>query len=230
MVYAVLLSGGIGTRTGLDIPKQFIQINDKPLLVYCIEKFITVNEFKKIVVSSPKEHITKTKDIINSFFPDEDRLVVIQGGETRQDTLLNSINYIKDIGEVNPIIINHDAARIFVSTEQIEECIKWTKEYGAASPIIPSTDVIVEMKNHNVVRMPNRYDLVHVQTPQGFKLDEYLTLFNNLNKDAIEMVHEIISVYYMNNKEVYLFDGEKSNFKVTDISDVELAKFILRKQ
>lgn len=174
MVYAVLLSGGIGSRTGLDIPKQFFKINNKPLLAYSIDKFIPVKEFKRIIVSSPKEYIEETNELVNSFFPNENRLVVIEGGETRQDTLMNSIGYIKDIDDSNPIVINHDAARIFVSTEQIRECIKWTRGYGAASPMIPSIDVIVEMKNNSVSNMPNRYDLVHIQTPQGFKLNEYL--------------------------------------------------------
>ena len=229
LTYAVILSGGIGTRTGLDIPKQFLKINDKPLLAYCIEKFIQFYEFKKIIVSSPKEYLDKTKELINTYFPNENRLVVIAGGKTRQDTLMNSVYYINHIDDSNPIVINHDAARIFVSTEQISECIKWTNEYGAASPMIPSTDVIVEMKDNSVSNMPNRFDLVHIQTPQGFRLNEYLDLFNSLTDEEIEGVHEIVSVYFMRNKEVYLFNGEKSNFKVTDISDVELAKFILRK-
>ena len=229
MTSAVLLSGGIGTRTGLDIPKQFFKINNKPLLVYSIDKFIPVKEFKKIVVSSPKEYIEKTTELVNSFFPNDDRIVVIEGGKTRQDTLMNSVNYIKSIDDSNPIVINHDAARIFVSTEHIRECIKWTNEYGAASPMIPSTDVIVEMKNNSVSNMPNTYDLVHIQTPQGFKLNEYIDLFNDLTEDEVERVHEIVSVYFMKNKDIYLFDGEKSNFKVTDITDIELAKFILTK-
>lgn len=230
MTYAILLSGGIGSRTGLGIPKQFFEINNKPLLAYCIEKFIRIEEFKKIIVSSPKEYLNQTNELINTYFPNENRLVLIEGGQTRQDTLMNSINYIKELDDSNPVVINHDAARIFVSIDQIEECIKWTKHYGASSPIIPSTDVIVEMKDNNVSRMPNRYDLVHVQTPQGFKLNDYLELFNNLKDDEIDKVHEIVSVYYRNDKNIYLFDGEKSNFKVTDITDIELAKVILSKQ
>ena len=95
MVYAILLSGGIGNRMGAGIPKQFIEINNKPLLAYCIEKFTPINEFKKIIISSPPEYINKTKELVEEFFPDENRIDVIEGGKTRQDTLMNSTYYIK---------------------------------------------------------------------------------------------------------------------------------------
>lgn len=229
MTYAVLLAGGIGSRVGANIPKQFIKINNKPLIVYCIEKFILLNEFKKIIVSSPKEYISQTKEFIDEFLPNEDRIVIIEGGETRQDTLLNSIYYIDKIKDCdNPIVVCHDAARIFVSEKLIKNCIDYTRKYGSSSPVVSTTDVIVEMENKTVTRMPNRYNLVHVQTPQGFKLTEYKNLFEKLSDDEKSDVHEIIKVYYLNNKEVYIFNGEKSNFKITTPFDIELAEFILK--
>ena len=190
MVYAILLSGGIGTRTGFNMPKQFIEVNEKPFLAYCIDKFIEINEFKKIIVSSPKEYISKTEKLIEKYFPNENRLIVIEGGKTRQDTLMNSIRYVNKINNnENSYIINHDAARIFVPVQQIKKCIEFTKKYGASSPVIPSTDVIVETGNNQVIRMPNRYNMVHVQTPQGFKLNEYIKLYNKLTLDEKESVH-----------------------------------------
>lgn len=231
MIYAVLLSGGKGTRMGFNVPKQFIEINNKPLLAYCIEKFVQFKQFEKIIISSPKEHISQTKDLINRFFPQNPKLVVIEGGETRQDTLMNSVHYIEEIDDSDEIfVINHDAARIFVSTDQIEKCIQHTLKYGAASPIIPSTDVIVETDGNSVSRMPNRYDLVHVQTPQGFELHEYVELFNDLDKDDIDSVHEIIRVYFLKNKHIFLFEGEKSNFKITNLIDLDVAKAIISKE
>lgn len=228
MVYAVLLSGGIGSRTGFDIPKQFITINNKPLLAYCIEKFIAISEFEKIIVSSPKKYIAETEKLVKDFFPKEDRLVVIEGGETRQDTLLKSIECVNKLVTDDACIICHDAARIFVSTNQIKKCIKYTKEHGAASPIIPTTDVIIETNNNQVSKMPNRYDMLHVQTPQGFYMNEYTNLYKNLNQNDILSVHEIIRVYYLNRQDVFLFEGEKSNFKITNAIDIEMAKSLLK--
>ena len=223
-----MLAGGIGRRTGLNIPKQFFQIQKKPFLAYCIDKFVPIKEFKKIVVSSPKEYMNETKIILDKFFPDEDRLVLIEGGETRHDTLTNSVNYINKIKDCeNPIIIKHAAARIFVSTEMIRKCIDYTKKYGAAGPIIKSTDFILEVENNRVVNIPPRANVVHVQTPQGFRLAEYLETVDDLTEEEIKNVHDLISIYYLRGKDVYLFDGDKSNFKITTSIDVEIAKSFL---
>lgn len=228
MICAVLLAGGIGTRIGSNLPKQFIEINNKPILVYCIEKFVKVKEFDKIIVSSPKKYIEHTEKLIKDFFSDK-RLVVIEGGETRQETLLNSLHYIQQInGSEEVIVVNHDAARIFVSQDQIKKCIIYTKKFGSSSPIIPSTDVIIEVDDEFVKTMPNRYDIVHVQTPQGFKLNEYLDLFNNIPQKEIENIHEIVKVYYLNKKFIKLYDGEKSNFKITNPIDIKIAESILK--
>ena len=227
-MYAILLAGGIGRRTGLNIPKQFFQIKKKPFLAYCIDKFVPIKEFKKIIISSPKEYMYETQNVLDVFFPDEDRLVLIEGGETRHDTLTNSVNYINKIKDrENPIIIKHAAARIFVSTEMIRKCIDYTKEYGAAGPIIKSTDFMIEVEDNKVVNIPQRSNMVHVQTPQGFRLQEYLETVDDLTEDEIKNVHDLISIYYLRGKDVHLFEGDKSNFKITTAVDVEIAKSFL---
>lgn len=94
--------------------------------------------------------------------------------------------------------------------------------------MIPSTDVIVEARDNDVLKMPNRYDMFHVQTPQGFRINEYLDLYSNLSPEEIESVHEIIRVYFLNDKDVYLFEGDKNNFKVTTSTDIKISKAILK--
>lgn len=229
IIYGVLLSGGLGTRMKLEIPKQFIKINNKPILAHCIEKFINVNSFKKIIVSSPNDYLKQTKELVNTYFPNNEKIVVIVGGKTRQETLMASLKYIKKIDQSTDItIINHDAARIFVSEDLIKKCIDYTDKFGSSSPIIPSTDVIIETNGDLVEKIPNRYDLFHVQTPQGFKLNEYLELINKLSEKEIEHIHEIIKVYHLNNKFIKLFDGEKSNFKITTPIDIKIAETLLK--
>lgn len=226
--YAVLLSGGIGTRTGYNMPKQFIEVKNKPFLAYCIEKFTPIEEFTKIIITSPSKYIEKTEELIEKYFPDDDRIIILKGGKTRQDTLMNSVKYIdKNKHSTDAIVINHDAARIFVSTNQIRKCIKYTKKYNSSSPVIPTTDVTIETKDNQVTKMPNRYTMKQVQTPQGFKLNEYQQLYKTLTKKEKDSVHEIIRVYYLKDKQVYLYDGEKSNFKITNPIDVEIARSIL---
>ena len=137
MIFAAILAGGIGTRLDVGVPKQFFKINNKPLLAYCIESFLKVDSLDKIIVSSPHDFLKDTQMLINEYF-DDDRLVVIEGGKTRNDTILNSIDYAMENGaDDNSIMVTHDGARIFVSSELIEGSIKYAREYGAASPVIP---------------------------------------------------------------------------------------------
>ena len=91
MIYGAVLAGGIGERLGLGMPKQFYKIGDKPILIHSVEAFLKVEDFDFIIVSSPKEHIDKTKKIIDEYIEDTEKIIIIEGGVTRNDTILNSI-------------------------------------------------------------------------------------------------------------------------------------------
>ena len=137
MIFAAILAGGIGTRLDLGIPKQFYEINNKPLIIYCVEQFLKVDELDKIIVSSPKDYLDKTNSLIIEYFGDNDKLVVIEGGEKRNDTILNSIDYaLLNGADDESIMVTHDGARIFVSQDLIENSIKYAKKYGASSSIL----------------------------------------------------------------------------------------------
>lgn len=228
MIFAAILAGGTGTRLGKGIPKQFLKINNKPLLVYCIEPFLKVDLLDKIIVSSPKQCLKYTQKCIDEYF-DDDRLVVIEGGEKRNDTILNSIDYaINNGADDNSVMTTHDGARIFVSPKLIEDSIKYAKEYGAASPVIPATDVIFQSKvNGELTKIPERKYLFHSQTPQSFKINEFMKIYNDLDENEIELLDEAMMLFYLRDKQVYLFEGDSSNFKITRPFDIEIAKSIL---
>ena len=228
MIVAALLAGGIGTRLDVGIPKQFFKINDKPLLAYCIESFVKVDVLDKIIVSSPKEHINDTQALIDEYFND-DRLVVIEGGETRNGTILNSIDYaIENGADDDSVMVTHDAARIFVTPKLIEDSIKYATEYGAASAVIPATDVIFQSKTPNyLTKVPERKYLVHAQTPQSFNIKKFINIYKDLTEEEISLLDEAMMLFYLRDEVVYLFDGDSSNFKITRPFDITIAKSIL---
>lgn len=229
MIFAALLSGGIGTRIGHDKPKQFLKINNKPILVHSIEKFLKVMEIDKLIVSSPKKYLETTQKLTEDYFNTTEKIVVIEGGRTRNDTILNSINYVKNnFNDNDPILITHDAARIFVSPKLIKRSIKELKNYNASSAVIPSVDVIFRTEGNKLKEIPLRESLVNVQTPQSFRINKFLEIYSTLNKDEIKKLDEAMMLFYLRNEEISLFEGDPNNFKITQQIDLKIAEALIK--
>ena len=229
MIFAAMLAGGIGTRMGLDKPKQFEKVGGKPILIHSTETFLNVTEIDKVIVSSPKDYINQTKELINHYLPNNERVVVIQGGKTRNDTILNSIEYVKNNYEFDDhILITHDAARIFVSEDLVKKSIENVKNHDAASPVIPAVDVIFESKKEGqLTDIPLRKNLVHSQTPQSFKINRFMEIYNDLNEQEISKLDEAMMLFYLRDGDIKLFKGESSNFKITRNIDLKIAEAYL---
>ena len=231
LIFAAILAGGIGQRLNSESPKQFIMVGNKPILIHSIEKFLEVDDFNKIIISSPKDFIDYTKELVEKYFPKNDRLVVIEGGAQRKDTINNSIEYAIECGaDEDSVMVTHDAARIFASPFLIKKSIDYAIEYGAASPVIPATDVIFKSITPNKLdSVPLRKELLHSQTPQSFNIFKYKKIYDDLNEEEIEKLDEAMVLFNLRGEDVYLFEGEQSNFKITHPFDLELAEFILNK-
>lgn len=229
MIFGAILAGGIGERLGLGMPKQFFEINGKPLLIYSIESFLKVDDFDLIFVSSPKDYIDKTNEIIDEFIVDKkEKLRVIEGGETRNGTILNSISASGKTDD--SIMVTHDAARIFVDPDQIQKSIDYCKEYTAASPVIPSIDVLFEsLEKGKLNSIPLRKNIVRAQTPQSFKINKFLEIYDDLSESEIQLLDEAMALFYLRDESIYLFEGDTSNFKITVPLDIDIARTILEK-
>lgn len=172
-IFGIILAGGQGTRMGnAERPKQFMEIGRKPIIVHTIEKFVIHSAFDRIIVLSPKAWISHTKDLIRKYIPDHSDIIVIPGGSTRNETIMNAIRYIEEnFGlDDDTIIVTHDSVRPFVSHRMIEENIQAAVEYGACDTVIPASDTIVESQDHKFISsIPDRSAMYQGQTPQSFR-------------------------------------------------------------
>ena len=175
MIFAAILAGGIGSRMGgTDTPKQFLTLGQKPVIIHTIEKFVINKNIDKIIVLTPKSYINHTNDLIEEYIQNDD-VVVIEGGQTRNDTLLNSIKYIKENFGIDEdsIILTHDSVRPFVTHRIIEDNIEAANKYGACDTVIPATDTIVESVNGKTIEsIPVRDYYYQGQTPQTFNINK----------------------------------------------------------
>ena len=226
-VYGVILAGGHGSRMGnMDKPKQFLEVGGRPVIIHTVEKFVVNPEFEKIIVLVPKQWLAYTRDIIHQYISLCDRVVVIEGGDTRNETVMNSIRYIESEGKLNDetIIVTHDSVRPFVTYRIIEENIRYARKCGACDTVIPASDTIVESSNGEYIsHIPDRKMMYQGQTPQSFRLGLFDEVYAGMTAEELEVVTDACKMFFLRGHKVYLVEGEVTNFKITYPFDLKMA-------
>jgi 2-C-methyl-D-erythritol 4-phosphate cytidylyltransferase len=231
MIFAAILAGGLGSRMGgTDTPKQFLTLGDKPVIVHTIEKFVINDKIDKIIVLTPQNYINHTNHLIEKYIPNKDDIIVIEGGQTRNDTIMNSINYINENYGIDDdsIIITHDSVRPFVTHRIIEDNIQAARKYGACDTVIPATDTIVESINGETIEsIPVRDYYYQGQTPQSFKIKKLFNLIYSLTEEESNILTDACKIFTLKDEDVHLVEGEVTNIKITYPYDLKLANTIL---
>lgn len=218
--YAIILASGKGTRFGNSIPKQFIKISDKTILEYTIDIFEKNPNIDKIILVITEEYIQKAKEI-TSYYKKIDK--IISGGETRKQSSYIGVNSIDEL-EANVII--HDCARPFLSDEILNNCIASLKTYDAIVTAIPTTDTIIKFNNNIVEKIPDRQNLMRVQTPQCFKLS-LIKKAHQISKNDNHFTDDCGLIVENRLAQVHIVNGDEKNIKITYPIDIKIANEIL---
>ena len=231
MIFAAILAGGIGSRMGgTDTPKQFLTLGNKPVIIHTIEKFVINEDIDKTIVLTPKNFINHTNSLIEQYIGKNDDIIVIEGGQTRNDTLMNSINYIDETFGIDDdsIILTHDSVRPFVTHRIIKDNIEAAKRYGACDTVIPATDTIVESVNGTTIEsIPVRDYYYQGQTPQSFNIKKLFNLINSLTEAEASILTDACKIFTLKDEDVHLVNGEVTNIKITYPYNLKLANTIL---
>lgn len=233
MIYAGILAGGKGTRMGrTELPKQFLTIGTKPIIIHTIEQFIISNKIDNIVVATPENWKAYTEDIIKKYYPNEDRINIIIGGNTRNETIINICKFIKENSkDEENIILTHDAVRPFITHRIINDNIDaiMNKDIDGVDTVIPAYDTIVESTNkNNITNIPVRDYMYLGQTPQTFRVNELMEVYNSLKDEEKEILTDAAKMYVLKNKKVKIVDGEIFNMKITTQYDLKQANAIVK--
>lgn len=229
-IFGIILAGGQGTRMGnAERPKQFMEIGKKPIIIHTIEKFAIHSAFDKVIVLSPRAWISHTRDLIRKYIPRSSN-VVVQGGSTRNETIMNGIRYIEEnFGlDDNTIIVTHDSVRPFVSHRMIEENIRAAQECGACDTVIPATDTIVESAGHQFISsIPDRSTMYQGQTPQSFRAKKLRDIYESLTAAEKQILTDACKILVLKGEKVQLVEGDVTNIKITYPSDIRLAEALM---
>lgn len=230
-IYGIVLAGGIGSRMGnVEKPKQFMEVGKKPIIVHTVEKFVVQPKFERIIVLSPKAWLNYTKDVIRKYVRGGDRIDVIEGGATRNDTIMNAIRHIEENYGLDEetIIVTHDSVRPFVTHRILEENIRYAQEVGACNTVIPATDTIVESTNNEwVTNIPDRSKMYQGQTPQSFHAMKLRSIFEALTPEEKKILTDACKILVLKGEKIKLVQGEVSNIKITYPHDLRVAEAIL---
>lgn len=234
MIYGEILAGGSGTRMGnTEMPKQFLMLGERPIIIHTIEQFLINQAFSKIIVCCPKEWVSYAEDLLEKYNIDKDRVEITAGGATRNETIMNGCKYIEEKYGLNDkdIVVTHDAVRPFVTQRILDDNIKLAKKYGAADTVIPATDTIVYSKDGKMItEIPDRKECYQGQTPQTFNIKKLTSLFDSLTKKEKEILTDGCKIFSIKGEDVALVDGEVYNIKLTTLYDLKIAEAILMRK
>ena len=211
---AIILAGGIGSRFGSDIPKQFIEINNKKIIDYSIQSFKKNKYIHEIILVLHKSWLNKYKDEYQSY-------KLAEGGNSRS---LSSLNGILSCSKKTQNVLIHDAARPLLSQNIIDTCIDNLSYHEATTPFVNIPDSLI-IKNEDKVEYLNRDLIKYIQTPQGFKIDIIKDALENSKKFGSDDISTLLN--YNPKVNVKFFKGNENNFKVTKNIDIQILKSLL---
>jgi 2-C-methyl-D-erythritol 4-phosphate cytidylyltransferase len=234
MIFGAILAGGTGSRMGLtNMPKQFLELGDKPIIIHTLQKFLLNLKFDVIYLGVHENWTGYMEDLIEKYIVDEEnkkRIKIISGGADRNSTIMNIVENIeKNYTLTNEdIIVTHDAVRPFITSRILEENIEMSLKYGACDTVIPAIDTIVVSENNKIIKeIPNRQYMYQGQTPQSFKILELKKLYSELSKEEKEILTDACKIFVIKGKEVHLVRGEISNLKITTQEDYKIAQAMI---
>lgn len=217
-LYALIVAGGSGKRMGAEIPKQYLELAGKPVLMHTLERFKAYNDSIEIITVLPENQIRFWTDLQKKYSFNIPHTLV-KGGKSRFYSVRNGLKFVGDQG----IVAIHDGVRPFVSIETISRCFETAQKLGNAIPVISPNDtlrIINETGNYPIDRMHVR----QVQTPQVFRADLIKRAYE---QDYTPGFTDDATVLEKTGITINLVEGNRENIKITNPEDLLISKALL---
>lgn len=231
MKIALLTAAGTGSRTHQDIPKQFLHINNKPVIIYTLEAFQSHPSIDEICVVILKGW----EDVLWAYarqFNITKLKYVVLGGETGQESIYNGLKEIyANSKDENDIVLVHDGNRPMVSHSIITDSLVTCNQYGSAVAVIPCTEVVFVSKEGNESNQSiPREELWRTQTPHTYNLRKLYEAHEEARKRGIREMAASCSLMEALGHTSYFSKGSEKNIKITTVEDIEIFKALLAAQ
>jgi 2-C-methyl-D-erythritol 4-phosphate cytidylyltransferase len=231
-VTAILPAAGLGTRMGVDKPKQFLSLDGVPVLIFTLRRLAACPAISDFVIATRAEDVDSVRAGVEAEKIGRP-IHVVRGGDTRQDSVANAL---AEVPSESDLILVHDAVRPLVTVAQIERVIAEADACDAAILGIPAMDTVKEVKRASlptdvalITATIPRERVVLAQTPQVFRSSLLLEAFGRARQDGVKASDEAGLVERMG-RDVHVVVGSERNLKITRPGDMELAEFYLRQE
>ena len=233
MNYAIILSGGTGTRLGLEIPKQYYEVNNNPIIRYVIETMEQSDVVDGIVMVTAQEWQEYVQAQISV---PEKFLGFALPGESRQLSIYNGLCFLRDHLEQQSrgdyddnIVLIQDAARPNTSLELVERCFALEKDVDGVMPVLPMKDTVyLSEDGKQVSHLLERKQIFAGQAPESFRLGKYLKANEALLPDKILQINGSTEPAILSGMHIQMIPGDEQNYKITTEND--LKKFVDEKR
>ena len=218
--FVIIVAGGSGSRMGTEIPKQFLELRGKPVLMHTIQVFHDFDPENRIILVLPEDQQQLWKGLCLKY---SFSLLhqVVSGGKTRFHSVQSGLSQIDDEG----IVFIHDGVRPLVSLETLGRCLETAQKCGNAIPVLPVTESLRKQEgNHNI--SVDRSQYFSVQTPQTFRSKQILEAFQ---QDFDPAFTDDASVVEKAGFPIFMVDGNRKNIKITTPTDLVIAEAFLRR-
>ena len=232
MIIGAIVAGGTGRRIGTAVPKQFLKLGDRTILLRSVDAFLNCEEIDTVIVGVPKEWVTYTKQLLDEggYGDKRGRVRVTEGGANRNETmwLITEYAVTKLKAMDGTIMVTHDAVRPFVTGDIIRRTIKMllsADDRTGVTAAVPATDTILRVgDNAEVLEAPKRIQMMQAQTPQTVYLGMWRRVYKKLSAADREFRTDISGMYIAAGLRVKVVDGDRGNSKITTPEDFEAAK------
>ena len=221
---ALIFAGGVGSRMGASIPKQFLEVSNKPIIIHTLELFEINQNIDEIYVGCIEEYIPDLKEMIKRFSVNKIKKIY-PGGNSGQDTIFRGLCAIKeDLEEEDAIVLIHDGVRPLVNQETIDNVVRDATEFGSSVTSTPAFETpLISYDGERVAEMPERKYVYTAQAPQAFRLDEIISWHLNereqKGENAYENIVDSCGLAMANGISPHLTIGNRGNIKVTTNED-----------
>ena len=226
---AVIFAGGSGQRMGSGIPKQFIEVDGKPIIIHTLELFEDCSDIDAIYIACKEDCIEKLDKLVRRFMISKVKKIV-PGGTTGQDSIYNGVKAAIDEEGPDNIVLIHDGVRPCVTQDTIKNAIKTAKDKGSAVTCNTFTETAVTSEDGETVgNVHERKSIFRVVAPQAFRLGDVAEAHETVRKTnpMYEGIIDTCTLMKSLGKEVYLVEGNRGNIKVTTPEDLYIFRGML---